>query len=185
MGLGSAMAGGNPRESRQENDWYPTPSEVTHALLAEFKFSGPVLEPAAGDCAMAGVLEEAGYEVIATDINPRHRGVTQMDFFDMKSTPAKTIITNPPFNLAQQFIEHSLDVLKVQSLALVLKSTYWHAVTRQPLFNKFRPSFVCPLTWRPDFLQKGRPTMECSWVVWMDTHVGPTEYLPLNKMDTK
>jgi hypothetical protein len=182
MGLGSAMAGGNPLTGRMEDDFYPTPSEVTHALLGEFHFGrGKILEPAAGDYAMASVLEANGYQVEASDVTPRDPRVMQRDFLTMTKTDAGAIITNPPFNLAQQFIEHALGVLRVSVLALVLKSTYWHAVTRQPLFQRFRPSFVCPLTWRPDFLQKGRPTMECSWVVWMDTHMGPTQYLPLNK----
>jgi hypothetical protein len=186
MGLGSAMAGGNPLEGREKDDFYPTPPEVTRALLAKFDFGpGKILEPAAGDYMMAGELESYGYDVEASDLNPRDPRVVERDFLTMTETDARTIITNPPFVLAEQFIEHALGVLKVHNLALVLKSTYWHAVTRQPLFARFRPSVVCPLTWRPDFLNKGRPTMECSWIIWLGDHAGPTEYLPLNKKDAK
>jgi hypothetical protein len=105
--------------------------------------------------------------ILSTDINPRHKAVKQLDFFDTKRMPAgiDTIITNPPFNLAEKLIRHAF-AIGCQRMALVLKSTFWHAAGRTPLFEQHRPSAIMPLTWRPDFLGLGRPTMECQWVVW-------------------
>jgi len=108
MGLGAAMAGGNPAEERQDRDFYPTPDEVTVALLGVEKFEGAVYEPACGNGAMAKVIEAAGYKVIASDIHPLGYGV-ERDFFTVK-TPLRhlNIITNPPFDLSVKFIEHAL-----------------------------------------------------------------------------
>jgi hypothetical protein len=180
MGLGSAMAGGNPREGRQPRDFYGTPAEVTKALLVSEWIQGPVLEPACGDGAMAKVFEEAGHTVTASDIEPLGYGVKR-DFFSISQIDPETIIvTNPPFNLAEKFIEHGLS-LKPKKLALVLKASYWHAKSRLELFERTRPAVIYPLTWRPDFLDKGRPTMEVCWTVWRRGHVGPTLYAPLRK----
>lgn len=167
MGLGSAMAGGNPREGREVDDFYPTPWAVTRALMREVNFGiGPILEPAAGNYAMATEIERAGYEVTAIDLMPRDPRVIPGDFFDLRVSDCPTIITNPPFKLAAKFIEHSLDVLKADNLALLLKSTFWHAASRSGLFERHPPSCVYALTWRPDFMDRGGPTMDCSWFVW-------------------
>jgi hypothetical protein len=82
------------------------------------------------------------------------------------------IITNPPFNLSEDFIRHALT--QAGTVAMVLKSQYWHAKKRSALFQEFPPAYVLPLTWRPDFLFNTRqpgdkvgPTMEVHWTVWM------------------
>lgn len=180
MGLGSSMAGGNPTDERQENDWYPTPRDVTEALLRFYKFTPQVHECACGDGSMSEVLKAHGYDVISTDLYDRGYG-KRIDFFDIEYPYAPSIVTNPPFSLAPQFIEHALGVLKVDKLALLLKSTFWHAKSRLQLFEKYRPTLVGPLLWRPDFLGKGRPTMECSWVIWDKTHEGATHYVPISR----
>jgi hypothetical protein len=171
MGLGAAMAGGNPAEARQERDFYPTPWEVPAALLEVEQFEGPIWEPACGDDAMADVLRAAGHKVIATDIKPLGTG-SQVDFLKVPPRKVRNIVTNPPFDLAVKFIEHAM-LFEPEKLCLVLKSTFWHAKTRLPLFERYRPAWCYPLTWRVDFLGKGKPTMECMWCVW---HRGNTDY---------
>jgi hypothetical protein len=49
------------------------------------------------------------------------------------------------------------------------------------LFDRHTPSFVMPLTWRPDFMGLGRPTMEISWVVWEPFGAVYPAYIPLSK----
>jgi len=48
----------------------------------------------------------------------------------------------------------------------MLKATYWHSKNRKALFRRTKPAAVWSLTWRPDFLGKGRPTMDVMWCVW-------------------
>ena len=92
------------------------------------------------------------------------------------------IITNPPFSLAEKFIERAWEFKK--PFALLLKSQYWHAARRYDLFERCTPSAIFPLTWRPDFLgEGGSPLMDVMWVVWK---FGPDEpifpaYIPISK----
>lgn len=171
-GIGASMAGGkrgsgSPRE-RQYADWYPTPSNVTEVLMERVKFEGLVSEPCCGDGALAKVIERYGNEVIGTDLHDRGYGSGHGKSFDilkMKKLPAPNVVTNPPFNIAAEIIEH-LMTLQPEKMALLLKASFWHAKTRQRLFELYPPSRIIALTWRPDFLNLNRPTMEVMWCVW-------------------
>ena len=95
---------------RPEGDFYATPARCTEALLrADPPPPGAVWEPACGDGAIARVLTAAGYEVTATDLHDRGYGEAGADF--LKSRPQRetlSIVTNPPFNLADDFALHAL-----------------------------------------------------------------------------
>lgn len=162
-------------KNRRELDFYPTPREVTVALMEYFKWKPSLVwEPASGDGAMADVLRYYGHEVVCTDI------ATGTDYL---KTPGKAdmIITNPPFNLSEEFIRKALTEADV--VAMVLKSQYWHARKRYGLFNDSLPSYIMPLTWRPDFMageRGGSPTMEVIWTVWIKGDNG-CRYVPLLK----
>lgn len=181
--LGVAMVGGHG--ARSKDDFYPTPSAATDALCRSgllWPNLNMAWEPACGDGAMAKVLERNGYDVIATDLVDRGYG-SQIDFLEAKELLASTIVTNPPFNLAERFIRHALG-LKAKQVAMLLKSQFWHAAGRLPLFTESPPSVVAPLTWRLDFTGGGAPTMDCAWVVWGGPLTGPsTVYMPLSRPD--
>lgn len=179
------MAGGNPRLGRQQDDFYPTPRDVTEGLLAVWRpESAVVWEPACGINAMVYPLEAAGYRVIATDLVDRGYGETPVDFLTTTERRADCIVTNPPFELAVPFIEHAF-ALGVTELALVLKSTFWQAKKRYPLWQKHPPSLVLPLLWRADFMGLGAPTMDCSWFVWEAARgtAGECRYRPLPRLE--
>lgn len=167
------LTGSNTRKKdRNATDFYPTPPKVTEALIyllndvvPGFEAHGyQVWEPACGDLAMSNVLDVHGHSVISTDINTGH------DFLTCKR-PADcidAIITNPPFSLASEFITRALKEAPV--VAMLLKSQFWHAKKRQELFANNLPAYVCPITWRVDFLngaKGGRPTMEVLWTIWI------------------
>jgi hypothetical protein len=181
-GLGAMMAGGNPASGeRQKDDFYPTPPEVTRALLAVESFTGAIWEPACGDGAMARELLTSGQKIVATDLSPRGFGA-KLDFLKVPPRKVANIVTNPPFDLAEAFIRQGM-AMQPDKMCLVLKATYWHAVTRQALFREFKPARIYPLTWRPDFMALGRPTMEVQWCVWERGFVGEPSYIPLLKAE--
>jgi hypothetical protein len=188
MGLGSMMAGGNPADERgrQVNDWYPTPFEVTKAVMPKLRLhsNSKVWEPCAGNGAMVDEIKIGvpGISVFASDICSQRSDIVEANFFDYTEPPDghDYLITNPPFNLAADIIDHAFKI-GVKSMALVLKATYWHAKGRKALFDRHTPSFVMPLTWRPDFMGLGRPTMEISWVVWEPFGAVYPAYIPLSK----
>jgi hypothetical protein len=98
--------------SRADHDFFRTPPEATAALLAREVFPGAVWEPACGDGAMVRPIEDAGYRVIATDLVDRGYGEAGRDFLLEQQLPAEcgSVVTNPPFKLATQFVEHALDL---------------------------------------------------------------------------
>ena len=165
--------------NRKKNDFYPTPPECTVALLKflEERFllrkSDTIWEPACGSNAMVNVMAQMGYSVIATDITHGQDYLTweQQEHYDW-------IITNPPFCAAQEFITTSRE--KNKPFAMLLKSQYWHSVKRQKIFSECQPTFVLPLTWRPDFEGKGASMLDMIWCVWLSP--SPiTYYIPLKK----
>ena len=164
----SRIAGGNSAAGRRPSDLYPTPAEVTVALLRFLNFpSGvSVWEPAAGDGDMADVISRYAFPVYVTDIRDG------TDFLQSCIDGADWIITNPPFSLAEEFIRHAAELNK--PFAMLLKAQYWHAAKRAKLFEELPPSYILPLTWRPDFFFKerdgkkgGSPLMDVMWCVWL------------------
>ena len=95
------------------------------------------------------------------------------------------IITNPPFALAEEFIRKAASLGK--PFAFLVKSQFWHAKRRLSLFDEFPPSYILPLTWRPDFFFKddhgGSPLMDVMWCVWLTPQMKgvQTIYRPLAK----
>lgn len=173
--LANSKSGEDWRD-RPETDFYPTPVDVTVALLdyLEIPKGTSVWEPACGDGRMVDVLRAFGYNVRYGDIQ------TGSDFLEQYFCPERWIITNPPFIAAEKFIRHAAKIGK--NFAFLLKSQYWHAAERRYLFRAIRPQFILPLTWRPDFLfgsKSAAPTMEVIWTVWMAPHTNQTIYEPL------
>lgn len=169
------------KETRRELDFYPTPPDVTHALMQALNLSPRAIwEPACGDGAMASVIAEYGHTIISTDIRYTGYGEGGIDFLSARRE-CDAIVTNPPFNISEQFIHHAL--MQAPIVAMLLKSQYWHAKKRADLFNEFPPAFVYPLTWRPDFLngeRGGAPTMEVHWTVWVQGEID-TRYRVLRR----
>jgi hypothetical protein len=168
-------------KDRPATDFYPTPAPVTHALLNWLKLSpfSTIWECAAGEGHMANVMCERGYNVECSDLYK-----TGVDFRSAGLLDVDWIITNPPFNVSEEFITHAYD-LRPAGFAFLLKSQYWHATRRNLLFKKIRPYAVLPLSWRPDFLfgsKSGAPTMEVLWTVWKAPYDNATTlYEPLLK----
>lgn len=170
---------------RNKTDFYATPPEVTIALLDFLESKGLIdpghciWEPACGNLDMANVMRKRWYLVRVSDLHPQSLGQPAIDFLTT-SIKCDWIITNPPFSKATEFITHALELGK--PCAFLLKSQFWHAKSRLDLFREHPPSYVLPLTWRPDFLygvKSGSPTMECLWTVWAGDQ-GPI-YWPLEK----
>lgn len=177
----SRMVGGNTAYQRMKSDFYPTPPEVTKALLDFLRLPKETLiwEPACGQNHMVDAMREYGYRVIGTDIQ---EGTDFLSADLPKGT--SWIVTNPPFSKAAEFIERAAQ--HNIPFALLLKSQYWHARRRLGMFREIPPAYILPLTWRPDFLFKergnGSPLMDVMWCVW---NGGPanreTRYIPLEK----
>jgi hypothetical protein len=150
---------------RHERDVYETPAWVTEALLPHIPEGvKEVWEPACGSGKMVRALEAAGYKVLATDIE------TGTDFLEQRKPFVQAIITNPPYALAREFIEHALSY--ADHVAMLLRTDYDHAKTRQYLFGKgFAKKVV--LTKRIRWIEgsTGQPSFNHAWFIWDHAHL--------------
>lgn len=188
--FGVALTGGllkaNTDRLRSDRDFYPTPPDATTALMLAHDLSETVVwEPACGNGSMARVIANHCKRVYCSDIEPQMEA-DRLDFLTVEAMPdgSEAIITNPPFAIAEAFIEHAFR-LQPRFFALLLKSQFWHAAKRLAVFEAWPPSIVHPLTWRPDFLGIGSSVLDVAWTVWEADAppLGKTRFLPLQKPD--
>ena len=176
----STMIGGKSNQhGRNAADFYATPPECTAVLLENYGGmfrNGRVWEPACGDGAISKVLEERRLDVISTDLHDRGYGKGGMNFLTADCN-CGSIITNPPFNLAAQFVERAAQ--KEVPFAMLLKATYWHAAKRYDLFQRTKPLAIIAMSWRPAMSpERGKSgTMDFIWTVWDRKPAKKTEYI--------
>ena len=110
LSTGSARAPFSERGA----DLYETPACAVHALLAVEPVPLSCWEAACGPGAIVRVLRQSGRAVIATDLNdwgcPDSK--SGVDFLlERKGPPGvPAIVTNPPFKLAEEFVEHAINL---------------------------------------------------------------------------
>jgi len=172
-------------DDRSGTDFYPTPANVTEALLYWLNLpkNTTIWEPACGEGHMTKAIKAKGYHVVSSNLHDQGCGETGVDFTTLSKCECDWIITNPPFKQAEEFI-NTASKMGVP-FAFLLKSQYWHAARRGSVFDKYQPAAVLPLRWRPDFLfgaKAGAPTMEVLWTVWDAAPSDFTEYAPLDRM---
>ncbi len=161
------LVGRKVGDLRQKEDFYPTPRYVTEALLDNYAFEGKIWEPACGDGRMSRVIEERYQDVYSSDLIDRGYGESGIDFLK-STTKFDNIITNPPFNIAYEFIVQGLK-LADKSLALLLPIRYLTGIKRARLYKNFPPAKIIVIPNKVDFLGFGSPAMEFAWFVWDKT----------------
>jgi len=158
---------------RKERDLYETPSWVTEALGPHL-YAGifHVWEPACGSGKMVRALESLGFTVNGTDIDAGHDFLESYCGLDEDGFEA--IITNPPYVLAQEFIEHALKQ-PVSVVAMLLRTDFDHAKSRLHLFQDQRFAKKLVLTKRIKWFEdsKGQPSFNHAWYIWETAHRGP------------
>ena len=157
---------------RKEHDFYETPSWVTEALLPHIPSGITIWEPAAGSRKMAYVLGRDN-EVDCTDITDD----PPVDFLTCGACHHQAIITNPPYNLAQSFIQKACGLMFPNNgiVAMLLRTDFDHAKTRLPLFNHRPFAKKVVLTRRIKWFEdsKGSPSFNHAWFIWDWKHIGP------------
>ena len=150
-------------------DFYPTPAWGTFALLKYIQFDGKILEPCCGDGAMSEVLKSSGYEVDSSDIIDRGYGECR-DFLSITDTQ-DNIVTNPPFNIAANLINHSLNIAN-RKVCFLLRTAFLESRKRFEMFYRNRPPctvlvFSERLSMYPKGYEvKGGGTTSYSWFIW-------------------
>ena len=128
--IAQSIVGTSP--GRPKHDFYPTPTHCTEDLLRVEDFGGIIWEPACGDGAISKVLVEKGLQVVSTDLIDRGYGEGGVDFLE-STMEVDSIITNPPYSLAQKFVEHALFCTN-HKVAMLLKLAFLEGQKRQAMF---------------------------------------------------
>ena len=177
---GNVIVGGKRVEGeREKDDFYPTPPNATRALLDREKFEGTIWESACGKGHMAEVMKEYGYEVISTDLVDRGYGETGINFLETEvDKKVGNVVTNPPFKIAQEFIEKGLEVSEGK-VAMLLKLAFLEGVKRNEMFKNTPLKKVYVFSKRLNFdfekREKSSPLMAFAWFVWEHGYEGKPE----------
>lgn len=171
----SAMHGESGYE-RVANDAYWTPAWCTEALLDRTLMPPRVWEPACGEGHICRVLGRRNIIYSATDLVDHGFGRAGVDFLALNTAqellaPAfPSIITNPPYKLAEAFIRQALRFMEPEKgrVAMLLRNEYDSAASRRDLFE--HPAFLkkLVLTKRPKWSaeDKASPRHNFAWFVW-------------------
>lgn len=158
--------------SRVEHDFYATPEWVVEALANKMKPEAARAmqwgEPCAGDGAvMRGMWRALGIEPRQWEWAEIREGIdyTKEENAFIFDGPAG-VITNPPFSIAQKFIELSRD--EVPFCAYLLRLNFLGSQRRREFWQTNSPSHLYTLSKRPSFTGKGTDATEYAWFVWDD-----------------
>lgn len=168
------------KEASNSDDFYPTPLWATRALIEHvlLKEDIPVgeqsvLEPACGYGFMSKPLKEYFKSVTSVDVFDYGQD-TMRDFVRDPNTPESFdwVITNPPFNLAAEFVINSLGVARIGT-ALFTRTAFIEGINRyNGIFSKTPPTFLAQFVERVPIV-KGRLDEEAvsatsyCWLVWI------------------
>ena len=128
---------------REEHDFYATSPEAVDGLVGAVggMLCGKVWECACGTGSLSGRLIELGYDVVSTDLVDRGYGGV-IDFLEADDLPdgCGSIVTNPPYKYASEFVRHSLELLpKGGVCAMFLKTTFLEGQRRYDEIFKITP----------------------------------------------
>lgn len=139
---------------RATNDFYIDQPEAIEALLRVERFSGLSWDPACGTGTIPWGMHKAGLDVTASDIVDRGFGQRCGSFFVadfLKTTsPAPRIdnvVSNPPFNLAREFIECALTMAS-HKVAMLLPLTFLEGQRKAAWLQAQPLARVHVFTWR-------------------------------------
>lgn len=162
---------------REEDDYYATPPEAVDKLFESEYFTPPnvVWECACGGGHMAEALKAHGVQTYCTDLRDRGYGTGGVDF--LKSDliyNVDTILTNPPYKYATDFVLHALDILPDNGRVVMLlklqfldgKDRLKRLYTHYPPWGVFVHSSRVRCAVNADFANAHGNAVCYSWFEW-------------------
>lgn len=178
---GTSLVGGSVNYERVDNDFYATDPQSVRDLLNIHKIEGVhFYEPCVGQGHIANVIKDyfPKAKVFCSDLIDRGYPQTHIrdfinDDFDMKTD---WVITNPPYSLAKEFIDKSLDI-SYKGVAMFLKIQFLEGQARKEWFKSTPLKYVYVFSKRQDPWRDGESlnpktgkkwgsTMCFAWFVW-------------------
>ena len=141
-------------------DFYPTPPWCYENLDIDWKQFSSAHEPCRGDGRIQKFLEAQGVFTTYSEIRE------DRDFFDWDEK-VDLIVTNPPFSLAQEFIDHS--ILRANTVFMLLRINFLGSIKRHDWWIKNSPNSLYVFSKRPSFTGSGTDATDYAWFVWDKT----------------
>lgn len=158
---------------RVDQDFYATPPEATEALIRYFGRSmfTPTLDPCCGDGAILKAARGLGVEMRGIELDHGRGYDAFLDFevevgVDALTRPwtGEVVLTNPPFVLAQEFIEKA--IRECRACAFLERMDFFGSIKRLDFWRRNRPGYVLQLIPRPQFMWGKSDSCEYAWIVW-------------------
>lgn len=171
------------RLSERDNDLYETPPVAVRALLEVEVLPRQLWEPACGPGSIVRVLRAFGHEVYATDLvdySSPDQDAAGIDFLMEHGSRPGGVITNPPYRLAEAFIEHALTLCP--NVYMLLRLGFLEGMRRTVLLEHsglqriylFRNRL--PMMHRAGWEgNKSTSRMAFAWYCWRRGYTGPVE----------
>lgn len=174
----------NSSYEREPRDFYPTPRWVTECLVPHMSLDvgTAIWEPAAGRGDIMDVFHDQQCLVAGTDIYPLRADVEEKDFFKQpleESRPIDWIVTNPPYDMIDQFVERCLQHMDENecSVAILARHNWVSGKRRSSITDRLAKMIVLrkrPI-WFPDRENKASPIHNFNWYIWEPSHFGPPQ----------
>lgn len=153
---------------RKRNDWidfYQTPTWCVEKLLEKENFDNYIWEPCSWAGAISKVLENKWYEVLSTELRDDENVYWEWwyNFFDFWYS-WRDIITNPPYFIAKDFINHSLKVWW-NKIAMLLKLSFLESADRYEFFKNTPLKKVYVFCKRVNMYPEWQPQPKNSWTI--------------------
>lgn len=183
MTLNAAANPGRHRLADRGSDLYETPPEATRTLLTIEKVPHRIWEPACGPGAIVRVLEDNGYDVVATDLldyrdrSDALQNEARVDFLMETRYFDRAIVTNPPYKLANRFVRKA--IADAPYVAMLLRLAFLESLGRDDILSRL--SRVHVFSRRLPMMHRGgwagprcTSSVAYAWFIWDRAHIGPT-----------
>ena len=197
------LLGAHSTTERAKDDFYQSSTEIANALFecvkvgikrndlyAEGLEETVIIDSSVGTGTLLEPFRYKCWSLIGYDIADRgYKFVSVQDWLTVKEIPnprnkPKVIVQNPPFKLALEFVQHSLELLNNGELLFSLhRIQFLEGLERfENLYkNKYkRPKYVFVFTKRvscitPDIENKGQNAVCFAWFMWQKGYRGSTQ----------
>jgi len=158
---------------RHPDDYYRTPHWCTQALLDYYGTPTNVLDPCCGDGGILEVCHQANRRGVEIDAERARMavGLGTVECGDWLSDDheiswSQTIVMNPPFKLAMEFLTKAIESEAAAVYAL-LRLGYLGSQRRCAWWRAHPPTGVLVLSTRPSFTFDGKTDgTEYAWFSW-------------------
>lgn len=174
------MSATNRGSIRRESDFYKTPYDAVEKVLDALGgfYGNEFLECCAGDGVIVRALRRNFEEINISAIEIReeeksrllYAGADAVDIADFRQWKPDgkidVIITNPPYSIAQEIIEHCFEIAPEAEIIMLLRLAFLESKKRKSFWGKHPVTQIYVLSERPSFTGKGTDATAYAWFVW-------------------